>query len=106
MYNQPSVYNKLDNSSNKTQKPPVYKNASLNERDYGYLTGKNKTETISEYGEQQVYRWRRGYLDRPPSGENLEDVYNRVSSYYNYEIKPHLHENNVLIATHGNSPLL
>ena len=104
MYNQPSVYNRFDNSSNKTPKPQVYKNASLNERDYGYLTGKNKTETISEYGEEQVYRWRRGYLDRPPSGENLEDVYNRVSSYYNYEIKPHLQENNVLIAQrHGNS---
>lgn len=103
IYNQASVNNLSDNNENKTSKPAVYKNANLNERDYGFLTGKNKTETIEEYGEQQVHKWRRGYLDRPPSGENLEDVYNRVSSYYNFEIKPHLEERNVLIAAHGNS---
>ena len=90
IYNQASIYNLSDNSENTTPKPHVYKNANLNERDYGFLTGKNKTEIVQEYGEEQVHKWRRGYLDRPPSGENLEDVYNRVSSYYNFEIKPHL----------------
>ena len=103
VYNQVSVYNEEDSSENKTEKPAVICNAALNERDYGYLTGKNKTETAQEYSEEQVHKWRRGYYDTPPSGENLDDVYKRVSLYYTSEIKQHLQSKNVLIAAHGNS---
>ena len=36
----------------------------LNERHYGVLQGVNKTEAAGQAGEQQVWRWRRGYEDK------------------------------------------
>jgi len=82
---------------------PLIKNEALNERDYGDLTGKNKTEIAEEYGLDCVHKWRRGFYDRPPNGENLDDVYTRVSNYYHSKIKSELTNKNVLISAHGNS---
>ncbi len=84
----------------------IIENIALNERDYGDLTGLDKKETADKYGEEQVHKWRRGYSDRPPGGESLEDVVSRVKSYYNSEIFPQIQSesnNNILIAAHGNS---
>lgn len=76
----------------------------LRERDYGELTGKNKTELTNKYGDKQVTLWRRSYYERPPNGENLHDVKMRVGSYYDSNILPLLNKNeNVLIVSHGNS---
>lgn len=38
----------------------------LNERHYGALQGKSRTECALLYGRDQVERWRRGYFDVPP----------------------------------------
>ena len=84
----------------------IIKNINLNERDYGDLTGLNKKETADKFGEEQVHKWRRGYSDRPPNGESLEDVVSRVSKYFNDEIVTQIKNenvNNILIAAHGNS---
>lgn len=84
----------------------IIEHIALNERDYGDLTGLDKKETADKYGEEQVHKWRRGYSDRPPGGESLEDVVSRVKSYYNSEIFPQIQSesnNNILIAAHGNS---
>ena len=62
-------------------------NKALNERDYGELTGKNKTELKEMYGEKVVHIWRRSYLERPPGGECLHDVRLRVADYFDNEIK-------------------
>ena len=78
----------------------------LNERDYGDLTGLNKKETADKFGEEQVYKWRRGYSDQPPNGESLEDVVRRVKIYFKESINPAIlsaDNNNILIAAHGNS---
>ena len=79
---------------------------SLNERDYGDLTGLNKKETADKFGEEQVHKWRRGYSDQPPNGESLEDVVRRVKIYFEESINPAIqsaNNNNILIAAHGNS---
>jgi 2,3-bisphosphoglycerate-dependent phosphoglycerate mutase len=84
----------------------IIKNINLNERDYGDLTGLNKKETADKFGEDQVHKWRRGYSDRPPNGESLEDVVARVSKYFDSEIFNQIKNqniNNILIAAHGNS---
>ncbi|MEK9885547.1 MAG: 2,3-bisphosphoglycerate-dependent phosphoglycerate mutase, partial [Pelagibacteraceae bacterium] len=84
----------------------IIKNINLNERDYGDLTGLNKKETADKFGEDQVHKWRRGYSDRPPNGESLEDVVARVSKYFDTEIFNQIKNqniNNILIAAHGNS---
>ena len=81
----------------------IQNNKALNERDYGDLTGKNKKEIENEYGMKNVHDWRRGFFNKPPNGENLEEVCNRVSIYYNSNIKPLLAEKNILIVAHGNS---
>ena len=70
----------------------IQNNKALNERDYGDLTGKNKKEIENEYGMKNVHDWRRGFFNKPPNGENLEEVCNRVSLYYNSNIKPLLAE--------------
>ena len=83
---------------------PIISIDGFRERDYGDLTGKNKTELIQEYGDKQVKSWRRSYLDAPPNGENLEQVQKRVGQSYDVIIK-HLiqQDKNVLIVAHGNS---
>ena len=77
---------------------------NLNERDYGDLTGLNKKETAEKYGEEQVQLWRRSVDVRPPNGENLVDVIDRVKKSYEEYILPLLESNkNILIVAHGNS---
>ena len=51
---------------------PVRHTWRLNERNYGDLQGKVKSECVSEHGLQQVQRWRRGYTDRPPVWSEAE----------------------------------
>ncbi|MCX6458886.1 MAG: phosphoglyceromutase [Actinobacteria bacterium] len=45
---------------------PVVRNWRLNERHYGALQGKNKKQTLAEYGEEQFMLWRRSYDTPPP----------------------------------------
>jgi len=83
---------------------PVERSAALNERMYGELQGMNKAEAGARFGDEQVFRWRRGYADRPPGGESLADTRARVVPYFNTAILPHLQTGeNVLIVAHGNS---
>lgn len=83
---------------------PIERNAALNERMYGDLQGMNKDEAEQRFGADQVFRWRRGYNDRPPNGENLDDTHRRVTAYFDATILPHLKaDDNVLIVAHGNS---
>jgi 2,3-bisphosphoglycerate-dependent phosphoglycerate mutase len=83
---------------------PIQRNAALNERMYGDLQGMNKDEAEQRFGAEQVFRWRRGFTDRPPHGENLADTYNRVIPYFESTILPCLQAGkNVLVAAHGNS---
>ena len=82
----------------------VIRSKDLKERDYGDLTGKNKKETAKIYGEEQVQLWRRSVDVRPPNGENLHDVIDRVKLYFDKEIKAHLDNGkNILLVAHGNS---
>ena len=88
------------NESNLT----TIKSANLNERDYGDLTGMNKDEARTKFGEEQVHIWRRSYDVPPPGGESLKDTYERVIPYFESDIMPEINDgNNVLVAAHGNS---
>jgi len=110
-------------------KIPIKKSWRLNERHYGALQGLNKAETTKEYGEEQVFLWRRSYNTRPPLltedderypgkdplygdlkkeeiplGESLEDTEARVLYYWKKEIVPMITSGKkVLISAHGNS---
>ena len=48
---------------------PVITDWRLNERHYGALQGKDKKETVAEFGEAQVKVWRRSYDVPPPPVE-------------------------------------
>ena len=45
---------------------PVQRDWRLNERHYGALQGKNKTEIREEYGDEKFMLWRRSYATPPP----------------------------------------
>lgn len=76
----------------------------LNERHYGDLQGLNKAELAAKYGQDQVYRWRRGYSDQPPGGESIEDCVERVTPYFLEHILPEVHTGkSILVVAHGNS---
>ena len=48
--------------------------------------------------------WRRSYYERPPGGESLEDVKNRIGPFYDNFILPLLKNNkNILLVSHGNA---
>jgi 2,3-bisphosphoglycerate-dependent phosphoglycerate mutase len=49
---------------------PVHRSWRLNERHYGALQGKDKAQTLAEFGEEQFMLWRRSYDTPPPP---LED---------------------------------
>lgn len=109
---------------------PVQRNWRLNERHYGALQGKNKKETLEQYGEEQFMLWRRSYDTPPPpidpdsefaqthdarytmlppevlpATECLADVVHRLMPYWEDVI---VGENlragrTVLVVAHGNS---
>lgn len=83
---------------------PIISTEILNERYYGVLQGMDKDDARKKYGEKQVLAWRRGYKEKPPKGESLEDVYNRVLPFFTKKICPKLRDNNnILIVAHGNT---
>jgi 2,3-bisphosphoglycerate-dependent phosphoglycerate mutase len=83
---------------------PVIKDAALNERDYGELTGLNKDDARKKWGEEQVHIWRRSYATAPPGGESLRDTGARTWPYYIHTMLPHvLRGEGVLVSAHGNS---
>ncbi|MDF2115904.1 2,3-bisphosphoglycerate-dependent phosphoglycerate mutase [Roseiarcaceae bacterium H3SJ34-1] len=83
---------------------PTTRDARLNERDYGDLSGLNKAEAAQKWGDEQVMIWRRSYDTPPPGGESLRDTLARVLPYYNQEILPCvLRGESSLVVAHGNS---
>lgn len=86
------------------QTVPTTRDAALNERDYGDLTGLNKDAARERWGEEQVHIWRRSYDVAPPAGESLRDTGARVWPYYIHTIQPAvMRAEQVLISAHGNS---
>jgi 2,3-bisphosphoglycerate-dependent phosphoglycerate mutase len=100
----------------------------LNERHYGALQGKDKAQTLAEFGEEQFMEWRRSYDVPPPPladesefsqvgdpryadlgddiprTECLKDVLERLMPYWESEIKGDLKAGKlVLVTAHGNS---
>jgi 2,3-bisphosphoglycerate-dependent phosphoglycerate mutase len=108
---------------------PVRRSWRLNERHYGALQGKDKKQTLDEYGEEQFMLWRRSYDVPPPPiadddefsqvgdprylplapetmprAECLKDVVVRMLPYWYDAIVPDLRTGaNVLVTAHGNS---
>ena len=77
---------------------------ALNERDYGILTGLNKSAAAAKWGEEQVHRWRRSYADAPLGGESLRDTTARVLAYYIEVMLPAIMTGGTtLVVAHGNS---
>jgi 2,3-bisphosphoglycerate-dependent phosphoglycerate mutase len=83
---------------------PVIRDAALNERDYGELTGLNKDDARVKWGDDQVHIWRRSYATAPPGGESLRDTGARVWPYYIHTMLPRvMRGERVLVSAHGNS---
>lgn len=108
---------------------PVCRSWRLNERHYGDLQGRNKSEAAARLGEEQVHLWRRSYDIAPPPlsrnderyaghdpryrdldekdiplTESLKDTVARMLPCWHEEIAPAvLSGKTVLIAAHGNS---
>jgi 2,3-bisphosphoglycerate-dependent phosphoglycerate mutase len=108
---------------------PVRRHWRLNERHYGALQGKNKKQTLEQFGEEQFMLWRRSYdtppppladddewsqagdpryADLPPElmprTECLQDVVRRMLPYWYDAIVPDLRTGRtVAVVAHGNS---
>ncbi|WP_224386856.1 phosphoglyceromutase [Pseudonocardia sp. ICBG1293] len=105
---------------------PVKRDWRLNERHYGALQGKDKKQTLEQYGEEQFMLWRRSYDTPPPPIEKgsefsqdadpryagvdapltecLADVVDRFLPYWTEAVVPDLRDGKVvLLAAHGNS---
>ena len=107
---------------------PVRRSWRLNERHYGALQGKDKKQTLAEFGEEQFMLWRRSYDTPPPPiepddpysqagdpryadlgpemprTECLKDVVDRMLPYWFGNVIPDLEAGHVvLLAAHGNS---
>ncbi|MCI0505079.1 MAG: 2,3-bisphosphoglycerate-dependent phosphoglycerate mutase [Gammaproteobacteria bacterium] len=108
---------------------PRFQDWRLNERHYGQLQGINKAEEAKQVGEQQVWRWRRGYEDKAaplsrndpahpvndplyrdvdpallPDVENLAETRARVMQFWQERIAPCIRlGERVVISGHGNT---
>ena len=83
---------------------PPLQLATLDERDYGELTGLDKAEAVRRWGETQVTTWRRSYRSGPPGGESLRDVAARVVRAHLHHLLPGvLTGADCLVTAHGNS---
>lgn len=83
---------------------PIFTSEKLNERSYGDLQGLNKNSAVKTFGKTNVFNWRRGFSDRPPKGESLEDVYKRVVPYFKSSVHPLVKKGQtILITAHGNT---
>jgi 2,3-bisphosphoglycerate-dependent phosphoglycerate mutase len=107
---------------------PVRRSWRLNERHYGALQGKDKNQTLEQYGEEQFMLWRRSFDVPPPPLEDdaewsqaglpqyadlgdelprtecLKDVIDRFLPYWESSIVADLEAGHtVLVAAHGNS---
>ena len=107
---------------------PVKRSWRLNERHYGALQGKDKKQTLDQYGEEQFMLWRRSFDTPPPPlddssefsqardpqyadlgdelprTECLKDVLERALPYWEDAVVPDLQAGKtVLVAAHGNS---
>ena len=81
----------LDAILNITNHPeiPVCKSWRLNERHYGCLQGMNKQAIFKTWGEDQSYRWWRGYEESPPPLDHNDPQHPRFDPQYN-DIHPDL----------------
>lgn len=101
----------------------------LNERHYGALQGKDKAQTLEEYGQEQFMTWRRSFDVPPPpiadddkysqfndpryknipkselpKTESLKIVIDRLLPYWKSDISKDLLDNKtVIVFAHGNS---
>ncbi len=107
---------------------PVRRSWRLNERHYGALQGKDKKQTVAQYGAEQVLLWRRSFDTSPPElainaehsgiddrystltpdvlpkAECLQDVIVRMLPYWHDAIVADLRAGEtVMVAAHGNS---
>lgn len=107
---------------------PVTRSWRLNERHYGALQGKDKAQTLDEFGEEQFMLWRRSFDVPPPDladdaeysqagdpryagidgdvprTESLKLVIDRLLPYWEGAIVPDLKaDRTVLVVAHGNS---
>ncbi len=107
---------------------PVRRSWRLNERHYGALQGKDKKQTLEEFGEEQFMLWRRSFDTPPPPLEDdaefsqagdpryadlgdemprtecLKDVVERMLPHWESGITGDLRAGHtVLVAAHGNS---
>ncbi|MEX0150949.1 phosphoglyceromutase [Microbacterium sp. LMI1-1-1.1] len=107
---------------------PVKRSWRLNERHYGALQGKDKAQTLEEFGNEQFMLWRRSFDVPPPAlpaddqysqvgdpryadidgevpdTESLKIVIDRMLPYWQSDIAPDLKAGKtVLVTAHGNS---
>ena len=102
---------------------PIFKTWRLNERHYGALAGLDKDTARQLYGHKQVERWRRGFIDVPPTltkqehqqaydrigvaiplAESLVMTQERLLPYWNINIAPRLQlGRNKFVVAHGSS---
>ncbi|MDR6691530.1 2,3-bisphosphoglycerate-dependent phosphoglycerate mutase [Microbacterium sp. 1154] len=107
---------------------PVKRSWRLNERHYGALQGKDKAQTLEEFGNEQFMLWRRSFDVPPPAlpaddpysqvgdprydgidgevpdTESLKIVIDRMLPYWHSDIVPDLQAGKtVLVTAHGNS---
>lgn len=107
---------------------PVDRSWRLNERHYGALQGKDKAETLEQFGQEQFMLWRRSFDVPPPAladdsefsqandpryagieeelprTESLSLVIERLLPYWEGSIVPDLEMGKtVLVVAHGNS---
>jgi len=107
---------------------PVKRSWRLNERHYGALQGKDKAQTLAEYGEEQFQLWRRSFDVPPPPidpdnefaqqgdpryedvagfvprTESLKIVIDRMLPYWRADIAPDVAVGKkTLVVAHGNS---
>lgn len=77
----------------------ILRSPDLNEKGDGVLEGINRQHAMDTLGDTWDL-WKRTINHAPPDGESVEQMFKRVSDYYDNIIASQIIDNNVLIVSH------
>jgi len=84
---------------------PISRDWHLNERYYGTWQGRCEASVAARYGEEAIKAVRKDFHARPPGGESLADIAERVLPYFEEHVAPEVARGQVVLVAAHISPL-
>ncbi len=106
MYNKTPMFIPIEQETIKLNNTilPVYKTNLINERNYGCIQGKVRSQINAKFSLSEISSWRTTMYAAPIGGECLKDVKKRTDLFYEKYLKRYLcNSQNIVVICHQNT---